>query len=295
MDFDLPEFPRSSESTRLIILALIQGLAEFLPISSSGHLNVFASFLGGKPSTLVNIALHFGTLMSIVVYYRKRIIALFKSDRRVLLLLIIGTIPAGVIGLIIKKWFPYVLENLMLTGLMFVITGIALCLFQPRKRKAGLINDKALDQSVDASTEIADSKSGYLDLTWKGALLIGTFQAFALMPGISRSGFTILAGLMIGMRRSSAAAFSFLLAIPAILGATILEIVDVIGTKPDEPFGWILLAAAVAFIVGWGSLALLVKMLNQGMIHWFAIWVLPLGLVVIIWQIAVQIAERAVF
>ncbi len=306
MPFESLPLPHFSETTRLILLAILQGVAEFLPISSSGHLNVFAVFLGGQPSTFVNIALHFGTLLSILVYYRKRILAMLGADRKVILLLIVGTIPAAVVGVVFKKTFSGFFGKFILTGGMLFITGLALCTFQPKKQVKRKNLDPTNDQSTEskkradhgsetngASDPAPDFSRGYLDLTWKGALFIGLFQAFALMPGISRSGFTILAGLILGMRRDSAAAFSFLLAIPAILGATCLEILEVIGTQPNEPISMVLVAALVAFVVGLAALALLVKLLNQGMLHWFALWVLPLGLVVIMWQIGVMIAQRA--
>lgn len=282
-DFDLPHVP---ESLRLIVLAILQGVAEFLPISSSGHLNVFSSILGGEPSSLVNIALHAGTLLSICVYYRKKIVDLLSSDRRVIPLLIVGTIPAALIGIFIKKMFPWILEDVLLTGVMLVITGIALMYFQKSTQR-----EKEMDLEDQSNEEKALKKSSswgrreYIDLGYKAALFIGVFQAFALMPGISRSGFTILAGVLVGLRHKSAATFSFLLAIPAILGATILETLDLFDAPPSEPIGMLLVAAVTAFVVGLLSLAVLVKMLDQGKLHWFALWVLPLGLFVIIWQL----------
>ncbi len=295
MDFSFPEVP---ESIRLIVLAVLQGIAEFLPISSSGHLNVFSTALGGEPSTRVNIALHFGTLLSILVYYRKKVIALLFEDRRVIPLLIIGTIPAAIAGVTIKTYYPWLLKDLMVTGVMLAITGIALCFFQPTKKKKGDSKDaEALLQidgnSAEEKSAVGDSKKDYFDLSWKAALLIGVFQAFALMPGISRSGFTILAGVMIGLKHKSAATFSFLLAIPAILGATVLELLDLAKHPSQEPTGMVLLATLVAFVVGLGALALLVKMLDQGKLHWFALWVLPLGLLVIIWELYKQLAIEA--
>ena len=143
------------------------------------------------------MALHVGTLASILVFYRRRILDLLRSDRRVIPLLVVGTIPAAVIGVSIKKFAPWILNDLMVTGVMFVITGIALMYLQKPR----------------------EGKRDYVELGIKAALFIGMFQAFALLPGISRSGFTIVAGVMVGLRRNSAATFSFLLAIPAILGA----------------------------------------------------------------------------
>ena len=291
------EFPEVPESLRLIVLAVLQGIAEFLPISSSGHLNVFSTALGGEPSTLVNIALHAGTLLSILIFYRKRIMRLLAEDRRVILLLIVGTIPAAVIGVTIKKVYPWLLEDLLLTGVMFVITGLALVYFHRIARNEADAREKKADKESSAGKDSLDSQSAerldYVDLSIKAVLFIGLFQAFALMPGISRSGFTILAGILMGLKHKSAGTFSFLLAIPAILGATVLELLDLFETPPTENLGMVCVAAVVAFFVGLASLALLVKMIDRGQLHWFALWVLPLGFLVILWRIYQQLSELA--
>jgi len=323
MEFDVSQL---GDLPRLMILAVVQGIAEFLPISSSGHLNVGAEYLGGKPNHRVNIALHFGTLLSILLYYRVRILDLLRSDRRVIPLLIVGTMPAVIVGLAIKKIWPWLEEDLLVTGVMLCITGMGLCWFQKLGRRHP--DESGADDSPEAvpgksdgsaaSEEIPSAGSGsatgersqhasreetvtplargkdYAELRFGQAILIGCFQAFAILPGISRSGSTILAGLLVGLKDRSAATFSFLLAIPAILGATVLEVVDVVQRPTEGEYSLALLGLAmlVSFVVGLLSLALLVKMLSRGILHWFAIWVLPLGMIVIIWQLYEQFSER---
>lgn len=251
----------------LIFLSVIQGVAEFLPISSSGHLVVFEAILGiSSNQTDLNIALHFGTLLSILVFYRKRIVELFQSDRRVIPLLIVGTIPAVIIGLTMKTLFEEQLESALLAGIMLPLTGVVL-LWSSRAKPG----DKV-----------------YTEMSYVHALIIGTFQAAAILPGLSRSGFTISAGLLLGQKKSSAATFSFLLAIPAILGATVLELKDVIsGEVAPGDLLKLGVGAAIAFVVGWISLTWLMRLLEKGRLHWFAYWCIPFGLLVFAWQLYV--------
>lgn len=255
----------------IILLAIVQGVGEFLPISSSGHIVVLATLfeqLGqafhGEKLTL-NIVLHLGTLLAILVFYRQRIITLLTRERRVIGLVIVGTIPAVVIGLWIKKFYGDAFESALLAGFMFPITGIGL--LWTARAKPGEVT--------------------CLDLRYDEALLIGFAQAFAVLPGISRSGATIVAGLARGMRRDEAAAFSFLLAIPAIAGGGVLHLLELL--TADAPpsqisLGFLLLGAAVSFAVGLASLAWLIRWLEKGRLYLFAWWVLILGPIVIVWQ-----------
>ena len=194
---------------QVLILAVVQGIAEFLPISSSGHLVIVAALLGkgsaeGLDVADVNIVLHLGTLVSIVVFYWGEILRLLTKDRRVIPLLIVGTIPAVVLGLWVKSQFEHLLSSPALAGWMLLLTGLLLIL----------------------TRRLATSERQYHQLGYWDAVKIGVAQSFALLPGISRSGTTIAAGLFCGLRREDAAAFSFLLAIPAIGGAALLEIID---------------------------------------------------------------------
>ena len=256
--FDIPEL------LQVIILAIIQGIAEFLPISSSGHLVAVEALLGNhNESTELSVMLHFGTLVAILVFYRQRIKDLLKEDRRVIPMLIVGTIPAAVIGLYLKKYHEGLLKSPLLTGFMLVITGFILMTL----------------------TKIKSGKKEYTQLSLLPVILIGIAQAFALLPGISRSGTTIVMGSWMGLKRQSAATFSFLLAIPAIGGASVLEAKDILENGATTPIWILAIGAVVAFLVGLVALGWLVRWVEQGKLHWFAYWLLPFGFFIIVWQL----------
>lgn len=254
-----------AEWLQVAILAVVQGIAEFLPVSSSGHLNVFQTLLSAKaPDTAeLNIVLHFGTLLAIVCFYWKRILALLTSDRRVIPMLIVGTIPAAVIGIIVKTKFEAWLTSPLLAGLMFPITGLMLI---------------ALHRMKNGDDE-------YAKLKMTTVILIGFAQAFALLPGISRSGSTIVAGSFLGLKRDESMTFSFLLAIPAILGATVLELKDILEVGSSTA-PWLLgMGTVIAFAVGIGAIKCLDGLLKKGKLHWFAWYLIPLGVAVVAWQL----------
>jgi undecaprenyl-diphosphatase len=254
----------------VILLAVVQGIAEFLPVSSSGHVVVLASVLADRESPLgfdltgLNIVLHFGTLLSILVYYRKQIIRLLGEDRRVIPLLVLGTIPAALIGLTIKQMFPFMLEEPFLAGCLLVVN-------------AGILAWAA---------QVPVKPGAYLELDTRRTIGIGLAQAVAILPGISRSGATISAGLAAGLTRRDAATFSFLLAIPAIAGASVLEARDLFSQSAMSlPWSHLAIGAAVAFGVGLVSLTVLVRIIETGRLVWFAYWCLTVGVGVICWQL----------
>lgn len=253
----------------IVLLGIVQGIGEFLPISSSGHVVVLATLFDqlGQPiqeKLTVNIALHAGTLLSIVVVYWRRLVWLLGRDRRIFGLLVVGSVPAAIVGVPLKLYLASALESAMLTGWMFLITGLML-LWSARRQ-------------VGTRT--------CAELSYSRALLIGAFQALAILPGVSRSGATIVAGLGVGLNRQESATFAFLLAVPAILGASFLEAIHLLGgTPPTEPVGILVLGMGVSFLVGLFSLWWLLQWLETGRLHRFAWWVLLLGPIVITWQL----------
>lgn len=257
------------ELLQILILAVVQGIGEFLPISSSGHVVVLAALFDqvGKPleeKLTVNIVLHLGTLLSILVFYRRRIVALLGRDRRVIGLLAVGTLPAVAVGLTLKLYGEALLENALLAGFMFPLTGVML--LGIARRTPGKLTCR--------------------ELSYGRALWIGLFQCAAILPGISRSGTTIVAGLASDLKREEAAAFSFLLAVPAIAGAGLLEMISLLRSPPtSEAIGLLALGGGVSFFIGLISLWWLVRWLQQGRLHYFAWWVLGLGPVVVAWQL----------
>ena len=252
----------------ILVLAVVQGVAEFLPISSSGHLVIGMVLLGMQERLTVNVMLHLGTLLAVLVFYWPRIARLVREDRRVVGLLAAGSIPAALVGIAkLTRFGPTLeagLERALVAGLMFPIT--ALMLLWAARRPQGATSCR--------------------ELGYGAALLIGTLQAFAILPGISRSGATIAAALGCGMRREEAAAFSFLLAIPVIAGAGLVETVELAEEATGStPIGGLVSGAAVAFAVGLISLWWLVRWLKQGRLHYFAWYLFPLGAVVVTWQL----------
>jgi len=257
----------------VIVLAIIQGLTEFLPVSSSGHLvvaNAVREALGGEPAVdliEVSIVLHLGTLAAVLVFYRHEILSLLTSDRRVIPLLVLASIPAAVAGLWIKKGLDGAgLENPLLAGLMFPVTGAGLWWANRRKPGEGV----------------------YQRMSIGSAMTVGILQAIAILPGISRSGATIVGGLAVGLRRDAAAAFAFLLAIPVIAGGGFLEFVEAwqegrTGTPPST----LLAGFVVSMVVGLAALKLLLQWLRAGKIDVFAYYLFPLGFLVTAWQLGV--------
>jgi undecaprenyl-diphosphatase len=234
------------ELVHMIVLAVVQGLTEFLPVSSSGHLVLTQALLGTREGDIFfDIVLHLGTLGSVVAVYRREILRLLRFDAvalRYILALVVGTIPAVVIGLLFKDSIEALFHSpLFAASGLFVTAGI---LFSTRF------------SASDATGLSEPWEPRAPDLT--KALLIGCGQAFAILPGISRSGSTIAASLWLRMPRAEAARFSFLLSIPAIFGALVLQLSD--GVAPGANWTWMILSALVAFGVGllalrWTALA----------------------------------------
>ena len=253
------------EFIEILIISVLQGIGEFLPISSSGHNAVANSLfsLYGKPLTegsadfiKLNVLLHLGTLFAVIIVFRQRIIDLLTKDQHLIALLIVGTIPGVAVGLVVKKTCPWIEENLWIIGSCFVGTGILL-----------LVSLRAPQGEKTCST------MSFLD-----ALLIGCVQGVAVLPGLSRSGSTIVAGLFRKLRRDEAATFSFLLSIPIIGGGGLMELKDLL--KPDEsgpgsslPL-WLLITGMFAScLVGIIALLWVIDWLKKGRLWYFAVWV----------------------
>lgn len=253
----------------ILFLAVVQGITEFLPISSSGHMVVLASLFDHmgihlEEKLTVNVILHLGSLLAILVFYWRRIWQLLGADRRVVGLLAAASVPAAVVGLMLKKYCEATLENPLTAGLMFLVTA-AMLLWTSRHQSGETL---------------------CRDLSYSRAFLIGVLQAVAILPGVSRSGSTIVAGLAVGLRRDEAATFSFLMAIPVIAGAGILELKDLFEQGVNStPATALLLGAIVSFVVGLASLAWLIRWIQQGRLHRFAWWLLLIAPLVIAWQV----------
>lgn len=244
----------------IILLGIIQGISEFLPISSSGHLVIFEALLGHKAENLeLNVALHFGTLLSILVVYRHDIIPALRQPRLVLAV-ILATLPVVFTGLLLKDLFETASAHPLAAGIGLLITA-ALLFLTPR---------------IDMGQRELSA------IRLRDAWVIGLFQAVAPLPGVSRSGSTIVGALLMGMRRDAAANFSFYIAVPALLGATVLMLKDLL--KQDSagtPLGAVLAGAAVAFVVGVLALKMLLRVVAARRLIWFAWYVLAVGIATI--------------
>jgi undecaprenyl-diphosphatase len=259
----------------VILLAIVQGITEFLPISSDGHLVLANELLQafGYPKAEdqleVTIVLHLGTLASVLAFYRRDIVRVLTSDRTAIFPIVVATIPAVIVGLGIKKGLPEdvgksILESPLLAGLGFLVTASALWFLGRRP----------------------EGQLDYPQTPLGKAFAIGLAQALAILPGVSRSGMTISTGVAAGLRRESAAAFSFLLAIPAIAGAGLLETLEVFEKGGTSTRASVLaLGFAVSMLVGLGALAVLVRMLRRGRLELFVYYLVPLGIAVTVWQL----------
>lgn len=244
-----------------IILGIIQGLTEFLPVSSSGHLVLAEALLGVKePGVSFEILVHLGTLLAVLIYFRNRIgrmiMSLFnselKAERRWILFIIIGTIPAGLVGVTLEDFFDRAFSNPILAATMLIVTGLILL-----------------------STRFV--KKGERSLNSPNSFLIGIGQAMAIMPGISRSGTTISAGLLLGVKPSEAAEFSFLLSIPAIGGAVVLKSGDLMQLQ-SALVGQYVIGTLAAFALSLAAVYTVLETIKRGKFVYFAYYCFAAGL-----------------
>ncbi len=263
-----------------VVLGIIQGLAEFLPVSSSGHLVLFQNFFGiTDPALSFDISLHMGTLAAVLLIFYNDIKAmvlsltgsftkmrsgktlndLLKQDKNFMLamMIITGSVPTAILGLIIQKHTDFFFSSVPLVGLMLILTGIFLWF----TKKFNTNNTE--------------------NIGYKQALFIGLCQGIAVIPGISRSGSTIAAGLFAGIDRETSAKFSFLLSIPAILGAEFLSLKDCISTTGLSFDQATIYGTITSFIVGFFALKLLLKIVKKGRLHYFAPYCWLVGIIAI--------------
>jgi undecaprenyl-diphosphatase len=256
------------EYLHIIILAVVQGLTEFLPISSDGHLVVVDALLGNAKADsasklALNVMLHVGTLAAVVIVYWRRLLRLLGSDVWMLGKLFVAALPVAAVGLAIDAFCPGLATQPLLAGFMLVATGVMLW----------------------ASRGHLHGTTPYEQVTYRQALVIGLAQALAPLPGLSRSGTTIVGGLMMGLRRDAAATFSFVLSVPVIGGACLLEGIKLFRhMAPGISAGPLAVGVLVSFLVGLAALVWLLRWLARGRLHYFAWYLIPLGCAVVIWQ-----------
>lgn len=254
-----------------VFLGIIQGFTEFLPVSSSGHLVLMQYFFGVKmPGITFEVITHAGTFLSIVWVFWQDIYNLIKGitksaqQQKLFLLLLAGTLPAGFMGLFFASFFKGIFENPQLVGLMLLCTGFIVFFIARLERVQG---NRSLEE-----------------MHWKDAFIIGLFQGVAIIPGISRSGSTIFGALLRGLNRETAVRFSFLLALPAIAGATVLELFNLIqlGGWPEN-YSLYMIGAIVSFISGILAIRTFIRLLAGGKFIYFAYYCWLAGIFTIIY------------
>lgn len=263
-----------SEYLHIIFMALFQGIAEFLPISSSGHLELIGALFGIAEDErfTLSIVLHAGTLFAMLAFYFKDIIALFiRRQWRIIGAVIIGSVPAGIGGIALKlTGAESYLHCLVLTGICFMITGILLW---------GLKNIQKKETEYTALEKIP----------YSSALFIGFLQMIAILPGISRSGSTIFAGAKCRLAPEDNAKFSFLLAMAAIGGAALLEIISCLGKVDEAAHNLNIVHYGTGFVVsalcGYLALTLLLKLLKSKKLGYFGFYMFIIGIATIIYGI----------
>lgn len=264
-----------------IVLGVLQGIAEFLPISSSGHLIVAQNLFGLEEVPLLfDVFLHVATLLAVVLYFRKKIWELICSfarifvpiknpsatqiekkseDTKYIVAIILATFVTGVLGIFSSKVISEISVKLVCAG--FIVTALLLIFSSLIEKKHSAYSETSLKSP-----------------SWKQSLVIGLAQGIGTLPGISRSGSTIAGSLFCGVKRDVAGEFSFIVSIPAILGAFILELKDLgevsssIGAEP------VIAGCAAAFASGYIALSWLMRLIKKGRLEWFACYLIPVGI-----------------
>jgi undecaprenyl-diphosphatase len=271
------------ETIESIILGIVQGITEFLPISSSAHIIVVPWFFGwGEPGLTFNVAVHMGTLLAVLLFFRSDIMAmafalpkgiaagkpLADPMSRMALIILVGSIPAGTVGFLLGDRIEDLFHTggngnnaLIIVALMLIFVGLLM-----------LVVERMLPQHREFDR-----------IGWRDGIVIGIAQAVALIPGTSRSGSTITAGMILGLRKEVAARFSFLLGIPAVTGAGLLEASRLAdrGIPADERLPFIV-GAVTAAVVGYASIAFLLKFLQTNSVLAFTIYRCGLGVLMLV-------------
>ncbi|MGE5552744.1 MAG: undecaprenyl-diphosphate phosphatase [Betaproteobacteria bacterium] len=249
-----------------MVLGLVQGLTEFLPVSSSGHLVVLQHFLKVPEADVAfDVFLHLATLLAVVVYFREDLRAILR-DRRRMLLIVVGSIPAGFAGILLEESFSRLFSSVLAVGVAFLGTGIIL--WGAERLAASYRRRRAAHQMTMA------------DAWW-----VGVGQAVAIIPGISRSGTTIATGLAVGLERETAARFSFLLSLPVILGAAALQLRH-LPTGSLKDLAPLVAGFLTAFLSGLAAIRLLLGTVRCNRLSIFSWYVWALGAVTIFAAVA---------
>ncbi len=255
------------------ILGIIQGLTEFLPVSSSGHIEIGKALLAVQMQEplLFSVLVHCATSLSTVVIFRKDILQILQDilkfewneSTQFAAKIVLSMIPVGFVGLLFEEQIEAFFEgNIVLVGAMLILTGFLLLI-----------------------TYFVENQEG-TEVTFRKALIIGIAQAIAIVPGISRAGATIATALILGVKRSEASRFSFLMVIAPILGATLLKFKKYLemGSSGDLGFEPLLVGFMTSFVVGLLACRLMLRIVGHGKIYWFSAYCLLVGTLTVVWK-----------
>ena len=271
-----------------LILGLVQGLTEYLPVSSSGHLEIFKQILGvdlpDDQNLMFSVMVHAATVLSTIVVLRKLFFRLCRSfftvrrdeDFQTVCKILLSCIPVGIVGVFLKKQ----VEEIFGSGLLVV--GICLCV-------TALLLTFAYYSDFQRGTGRLKPAGAGRRIGWWDALIIGVAQAVAVLPGLSRSGTTIATGILLRNRRAEVATFSFLMVILPILGEALLDVVKMLGSPADTGGAAVgvfplLTGFAAAFASGCCACAWMISLVKRGKLLWFAIYCVIMGVICILWN-----------
>lgn len=257
------------ELIQSIILGLVQGLTEFIPISSSGHLVIIRKIFGFKDQGLAfDAVLHLGTLLAVIFYFKKDLQEILKEGgkNKIFWQIILATLPAAIAGLLFEDFVASFFRDILWVATFFILTGFVFLLAE---RYYDLkFEKKKIDQ-----------------LTWKDSLIIGIAQIFSLLPGISRSGITTVAGMFRFLRRTEAARFSFLMSILIIFGAGLKSVIDLFASfEFQNEVLEIILGFITSFLAGYSSIKFLMNFLKNHRLYLFSFYLFVVGFILFVFQ-----------
>lgn len=247
-----------------MVLGLVQGLTEFLPVSSSGHLILVRELMGlnngvnGQFNLMFDVMAHIGTLVAVVLVLYKQILALFKKPYKNLLMLIVACIPAVIVGFACKDYIEQYFSTAAYLCFFFLFTAVIMLV----------------------SEIVAKRNHSPKDLGWCGAIAMGVMQGAGVFPGISRSGSTIFGGSVAGTDSKQIATFSFLMSVPIILGSLLLSVIDVAQAGAMAQIDWfsIFVGAASAFASGYIAVRVMLKLIAKANYKWFSLYLLVISI-----------------
>ena len=247
-----------------VILGIVQGITEFLPVSSSGHLVLFEKIFGlNEPTVIFDVILHLGTLVPVLIIFWNKIFSLLKKPfQRYSWLIVLATVPDVIVALLFGDWLESLFEKANFLWLAFILTGVIL-----------LLGDKSFSKNGKEDK----------DILFKDALIIGLMQAIAIVPGISRSGSTIGASLFCGLKKETASRFAFILSVPVIIGAIVFELKKVLLGEVNFNFDWqvIFFGFVSAMLSGYLAIKFMIKLINDRKLKFFAYYVFVLGVLIL--------------